>query len=70
MLIAMIERGHKHTINVQDCGKAKNAFLFLQMLNHFDPFIHERPFWQNSIMRAAMLNSMANSSAEFRVGLE
>ena len=38
--------GSIKNINVQECGRRVNAFLFLTMLNHYDPFVHEPPLWR------------------------
>ena len=66
MTIEMIENNELKTMNVEDLGDRKNYFLFLQILNYFDDFVHETPVWANSIVQAVRMRQLAefaNSSA-------
>lgn len=59
MQIEMIEKGELKTIYIRQQSKhTLEERQFLEMLNHFDKFVHEMPLWQNSIVRAALINSM------------
>ena len=49
MQIKLIEKGEHKEIHVQDMPKRQEAQIFLEMLNHLDPFIHTLPFWHNRI---------------------
>ena len=64
MLITEIANGEEKQIRV-DTGN-KTSFIFLAMLNHFDPFVHEWPIWKNRIItktRMAMMAEYTNSSS-------
>ena len=63
MKIKMIENGEEKEIYVADMPKKQNAVIFLNMLNHFDPFVHTLPFWKNSIVLRSDLQLMANANA-------
>lgn len=67
MLIELTENDCKHSINVPHCGTKKNSFLFLMMLNHFDPFVHVHPSWWNKTLWRNTLD-MACESATMAEG--
>ena len=58
MQIELIEKGEHKEIHVQDMPKRQEAQIFLEMLNHLDPFIHETPACQNSLMWRAKLSGI------------
>ena len=62
MRITLLENSEQKEITVEDCGERKNAFLFLQMLNHFDPFVHRHPVWENQIIWISVLNEACRTN--------
>ena len=66
MLIEELSGGEIKKIFAQDLGTRKNAYIFLETLNHLDPFIHEQPVWQSSIWTAyqsSMMKDFTNASS-------
>lgn len=66
MHITVTEHGIKQEMDVQDMGERKNAYIFLNVLNQFDPFIHIDPVWVSEIGTGAILATMYDS--DFAVG--
>ena len=73
-IIETAQDGQIKTIDVQECGRRVNAFLFLTMLNHYDKFVHEMPMWKNKIWTGSQYEAMcaneyvmsrSNTSASF-----
>src|SRR5208282_638447 len=53
MTITETSKGQTKTINVQ-----RQPHDFIQMLNHLDPFIHETPACQNTLMWQSKLSAI------------
>lgn len=62
IVLEMTEDGELKTINVQDMGAKKNAFVFLSLMNGLDVFVHEIPIWKNKIWTAVSYQNISDYS--------
>lgn len=61
MIIEEISKGKQYSITIQRQRSETRGFL--DMINLYDPFIHEMPIWQNGIKWLAELATVVNVSS-------